>query len=113
MIIRIFYVPLYKGVMKLQIFSTTFIYSVMRISIFENKKVQLYSDYEACMEVVFVIAVCLFMVGVVWLCALAHPALAFTMGALMLAGACAIAILYLKGKAMLESEGNSDDRQQS
>ncbi len=85
----------------------------MRISIFRNKKVQLCSDYEAVMEVVFVIAVFLFMAGVVWLCALAHPALAFTVGSLLLAAISALAVLYYKGRAAIESETDDDDRQQS
>lgn len=85
----------------------------MRISIFENKKVQLYSDYEVIMEIVFIIAVVLSMVGVVWLCSLAHPALAFTVGSLLIAGISALAVLYFKGRAAIEEENSNDDRQQS
>lgn len=85
----------------------------MRISIFNNKRQQRYSDCEIFMEILSVVAVVFFMVGIVWLCALAHPALAFTVGSLLLAAISALATLYFKGRAAIESETEDDDRQQS
>lgn len=82
----------------------------MRISIFNNKRQQRYSDCEVFMEILFVVSVVFFIVGIVWLCSLIHPALALTVAALLTAALSSLAVLYFKGRAVIEQ---SNDRQQA
>lgn len=79
----------------------------MRISIFNNKRQQRYSDCEVFMEILLIISVVFFIVGIVWLCSLVHPALALTVAALLTAVLSSLAVLYFKGRAVLEQD---DDR---
>ena len=80
----------------------------MRISIFNSKHYQRYSDSEVFMEILFVVSVVFFIVGVVWLCSLVHPALALAVGGLLTAVKSSLAILYFKGRAIIEQQ--DDDR---
>ena len=79
----------------------------MRIYLFNSKRQQRYSDCEVFMEILLVVSVVFFIVGVVWLCSLVHPALALTVGALLTAALSSLVILYFKGRAILEQD---DDR---
>lgn len=79
----------------------------MRISIFNNKRQQRYSDCEVFMEILLVVSVVFFVVGIVWLCSLVHPALALTVAALLTAALSSLSILYFKGRAVIEQD---DDR---
>lgn len=83
----------------------------MRISIFNSKHYQRYSDSEIFMEIILVISVVFFIVGVVWLCSLVHPALALTVAALLTAALSSLAILYFKGRAIIDQQG--DDRSEA
>ena len=78
----------------------------MRISIFNNKRQQRYSDCEVFMEILFVVSVFFFIVGIVWLCSLVHPALALTVAALLTAVISSLVILYFKGMEIVEQQGN-------
>lgn len=78
----------------------------MRISIFNSKRQQRYSDCEVFMEILFIISVVFFIVGIVWLCSLVHPALALTVAALLTAALSSLSILYFKGRAIIEQQGN-------
>ena len=78
----------------------------MRISIFKNKRQQRYSDCEVFMEILFVVSLVFFIVGIVWLCSLVHPALALTVAALLVAALSLLSILYFKGRAIIEQQGN-------
>ena len=78
----------------------------MRISIFNNKRKQRYSDCEVFMEILFVVSVVVFVIGIVWLCSLVHPALALTVAALLTAVLSSLADLYLRGRAIIEQQGN-------
>lgn len=78
----------------------------MRISIFNNKRQQRYSDCEVFMEILFVVSVVFFIVGIVWLCSLVHPALALTVAALLTAVISSLVILYFKGRAIIEQQDN-------
>ena len=80
----------------------------MRISIFNNKRYQRYSDSEIFMEIILVVSVVFFIVGVVWLCSLVHPALALTVAALLTAALSSLSILYFKGRAIINQQ--DDDR---
>lgn len=80
----------------------------MRISIFNNKRLQRYSDSEVFLEILLVVSVVFFIVGIVWLCSLVHPALALTVGALLTAALSSLAILYFKGRAIIDQQ--DDDR---
>lgn len=80
----------------------------MRISISNNKHYQRYSDSEILMEILLVVSVVFFIVGVVWLCSLVHPALAMTVGALLTAAVSSLSILYFKGRAIIDQQ--NDDR---
>lgn len=82
----------------------------MRISIFNSKHYQRYFDSEIFMEILLIVSVVFFIVGIVWLCSLVHPALALTVGALLTAVLSSLAVLYFKGRAVIE-QGN--DRQQA
>ena len=79
----------------------------MRISIFNSKHYQRYSNSEIFMEILFVVSVVFFIVGIVWLCSLVHPALALTVASLLTAVLSSLADLYFKGRAILEQD---DDR---
>ena len=79
----------------------------MRISIFNSKHYQRYSDSEIFMEVLLVVSVVFFIVGIMWLCSLVHPALALTVASLLTAALSSLADLYFKGRAILEQD---DDR---
>ena len=83
----------------------------MRISIFNNKRLQRYSDCVLFMEILFVVSVVFFIVGIVWLCSLVHPALALTVGALLTAALSSLADLYLKGRAIIDQ--CDDDRSEA
>ena len=83
----------------------------MRISISNNKRQQRYSDCEVFMEILLVVSVVFFIVGIVWLCSLVHPALALTVAALLTAALSSLAVLYFKGRAVIEQQGN--DRPES
>lgn len=83
----------------------------MRISIFNSKHYQRYSDSEFFMEILLVVSVVFFIVGIVWLCSLVHPALALTAGALLTAALSSLAILYFKGRAIIDQQ--DDDRSES
>lgn len=78
----------------------------MRISIFNNKRQQRYSDCEVFMEILLIISVVFFIVGIVWLCSLVHPALALTVAALLTAALSSLAVLYFKGRTVIERQGN-------
>lgn len=78
----------------------------MRISIFNNKRQQRYSDCEVFMEILFVVSVFFFIIGIVWLCSLVHPALALTVAALLTAALSSLVILYFKGMEIVEQQGN-------
>ena len=80
----------------------------MRISIFTRKRQQRYSDSEIFMEIILVVSVVFFIVGVVWLCSLVHPALALTVAALLTAALSSLSILYFKGRAIINQQ--DDDR---
>ena len=80
----------------------------MRISIFNSKHYQRYSDCEVFMEILLVVSVVFFIVGVVWLCSLVHPALALTVAAFLTAALSSMVILYFKGRAIIEQQ--DDDR---
>ena len=80
----------------------------MRISIFNSKHYQCYSDSEVFMEILLVVSVVFFIVGIMWLCSLVHPALALTVGALLTAVLSSLAILYFKGRAIIDNQ--DDDR---
>ena len=83
----------------------------MRISIFNSKHYQRYSDSEIFMEILLVVSVVFFIVGIVWLCSLVHPALALTVGALFTAALSSLAILYFRGRAIIEQQ--DDDRSEA
>lgn len=78
----------------------------MRISIFNNNRLQRYSDCEVFMEILFMVSVVFFIIGIVWLCSLVHPALALTVAALLTAVISSLVILYFKGRAVIEQQGN-------
>lgn len=78
----------------------------MRISISNNKRQQRYSDCEVFMEILLVVSVVFFIVGIVWLCSLVHPALALTVAALLVAALSLFSVLYFKGRAIIEQQGN-------
>lgn len=78
----------------------------MRISIFNNNRLQRYSDCEVFMEILFMVSVVFFIVGIVWLCSLVHPALALTVAALLTAALSSLVILYFKGMEIVEQQGN-------
>lgn len=80
----------------------------MRISIFNNKRLQCYSYCVLFMEINIVVSVVFFIVGIVWLCSLVHPALALTVAALLTAALSSLVILYFKGRAIIEQQ--DDDR---
>ena len=80
----------------------------MRISIFKNKRLQRYSYCVLFMEIILVVSVVFFIVGVVWLCSLVHPALALTVAALLTAALSSLSILYFKGRAIIDQY--DDDR---
>ena len=80
----------------------------MRISIFNSKHYQRYSDSEILMEILLVVSVVFFIIGIVWLCSLVHPALALTVGALLTAVLSSLSILYFKGRAIIDNQ--DDDR---
>ena len=80
----------------------------MRISIFNSKRQQRYSDSEVFLEILLVASVVFFIVGIVWLCSLVHPALALTVAALLTAALSSLAILYFKGRAIIDQY--DDDR---
>lgn len=83
----------------------------MRISISNNKRQQRYSDCEVFMEILLVVSVVFFIVGIVWLCSLVHPALALTVAALLTAALSSLVILYFKGRAIIEQQ--DDDRSEA
>lgn len=83
----------------------------MRISIFNNKRYQRYSDSEIFLEILLVVSVVFFIVGIVWLCSLVHPALALTVGALLTAALSSLGILYFKGRAIIAQQ--DDDRSEA
>lgn len=78
----------------------------MRISIFNNKRLQRYSDCVVFMEINIVVSVVFFIIGIVWLCSLVHPALALTVAALLTAALSSLVILYFKGMEIVEQQGN-------
>ena len=80
----------------------------MRISIFNNKRLQRYSYCVLFMEINIVVSVVFFIVGIAWLCSLVHPALALTVAALLTAALSSLVILYFKGREIVEQQG--DDR---
>ena len=80
----------------------------MRISIFNSKRQQRYSDSEVFLEILLVASVVFFIVGIVWLCSLVQPALALTVAALLTAALSSLAILYFKGRAIIDQY--DDDR---
>ena len=80
----------------------------MRISIFNNKRQQRYSYCVLFMEINIVVSVVFFIIGIVWLCSLVHPALALTVAAFLTAALSSLVILYFKGRAILEQQ--DDDR---
>lgn len=80
----------------------------MRISIFNNKRLQRYSYCEVFMEILFVVSVVFFIIGIVWLCSLVHPALALTVASLLTAVLSSLSILYFKGRAIIDNQ--DDDR---
>ena len=83
----------------------------MRISIFKNKRLQRYSYCVLFMEIILVVSVVFFIVGVVWLCSLVHPALALTVAALLTAALSSLSILYFKGRAIIDQQ--NDDRSEA
>lgn len=83
----------------------------MRISISNNKRQQRYPDCEVFMEILLVVSVVFFIVGIVWLCSLVHPALALTVAALLTAALSSLAILYFKGRAIIDQQ--DDDRSEA
>lgn len=78
----------------------------MRISIFNNKRLQRYSYCVLFMEINIVVSVVFFIIGIVWLCSLVHPALALTVAALLTAALSSLVILYFKGREIVEQQGN-------
>ena len=78
----------------------------MRISIFNNKRLQRYSDCVVFMEINIVVSVVFFIIGIVWLCSLVHPALALTVAALLTAVISSLVILYFKGREIVEQHDN-------
>ena len=82
----------------------------MRISISNNKRQQRYSYCVLFMEINIVVSVFFFIIGIVWLCSLVHPALALTVAALLTAALSSLVILYFKGRAILEQD---DDRSEA
>lgn len=78
----------------------------MRISIFNNKRLQRYSYCVLFMEINIVVSVVFFIVGIVWLCSLVHPALALTVAALLTAVISSLVILYFKGREIVEQHDN-------
>lgn len=78
----------------------------MRTYLFNNKRQQRYSDCEVFMEILLVVSLVFFIVGIVWLCSLVHPALALTVAALLVAALSLLTILYFKGRAIIEQQGN-------
>lgn len=78
----------------------------MRTYLFTNKRQQRYSDCEVFMEILLVVSLVFFIVGIVWLCSLVHPALALTVAALLVAALSLLTILYFKGRAIIEQQGN-------
>lgn len=78
----------------------------MRISIFNNKRLQRYSNCVLFMEINIVVSVVFFIVGIVWLCSLVHPALALTVAALLTAAFSSLVILYFKGREIIEQQNN-------
>ena len=83
----------------------------MRISIFNNKRLQRYSYCVLFMEINIVVSVVFFIIGIVWLCSLVHPALALTVGALLTAALSSLSILYFKGRAIIDQQ--DDDRSEA
>ena len=83
----------------------------MRISIFKSKRQQRYSDSEVFLEILLVASVVFFIVGIVWLCSLVHPALALTVAALLTAALSSLSILYFKGRAIIDQQ--NDDRSEA
>lgn len=78
----------------------------MRTYLFNSKRQQRYSDCEVFMEILLVVSLVFFIVGIVWLCSLVHPALALTVAALLVAALSLLTILYFKGRAIIEQQGN-------
>lgn len=78
----------------------------MRISIFNNKRLQRYSYCVLFMEINIVVSVVFFIIGIAWLCSLVHPALALTVAALLSAVISSLAVLYFKGRAIIEQQDN-------
>lgn len=78
----------------------------MRTYFFDSKRQQRYSDCEVFMEILLVVSLVFFIVGIVWLCSLVHPALALTVAALLVAALSLLSILYFKGRAIIEQQGN-------
>ena len=72
----------------------------MRIYLFNSKRQQRYSDCEVFMEILLVVSLVFFIVGIV------HPALALTVAALLVAALSLLSILYFKGRAIIEQQGN-------
>lgn len=83
----------------------------MRISIFNNKRLQRYSYCEVFMEILFVVSVVFFIIGIVWLCSLVHPALALTGASLLTAVLSSLSDLYFKGRAIIDQQ--DDDRSEA
>lgn len=78
----------------------------MRISIFNNKRLQRYSYCVLFMEINIVVSFVFFIVGTVWLCSLVHPALALTVASLLTAAFSSLSVLYFKGRAIIEQQDN-------
>lgn len=83
----------------------------MRTYLFNNNRQQHYSDCEVFMQILLVVSVVFFIVGIVWLCSLVHPALALTVAALLTAVLSSLAVLYFKGRAIIEQQ--DDDRSEA
>ena len=83
----------------------------MRTYLFNNNRQQRYSGCEVFMQILLVVSVVFFIVGIVWLCSLVHPALALTVASLLTAALSSLAVLYFKGRAVIEQQGN--DRPES
>ena len=83
----------------------------MRTYLFNSKRQHRYSDCEVFIEILLVVSVVFFIVGVAWLCSLVHPALALTVGALLTAVLSSLSILYFKGRAIIDQQ--DDDRSEA
>ncbi len=78
----------------------------MRTYLFNNNRQQRYSGCEVFMQILLVVSVVFFIVGIVWLCSLVHPALALTVASLLTAALSSLSILYFKGRAIIEQQDN-------